>query len=134
MALQFDVNLRNAILNAIETHIGTSPILRIRTGAPPASLADADTGTIIAEMTLPADWMEAAANGVKSKTGTWQDLSADASGIAGHFRIYHSGGTAIIQGTAGETADTPDMVLDNKTINAGQQVTVNTFAITAGNA
>jgi len=33
MAIQFSTDVRNARLDAIETEIGTAPILRIRTGA-----------------------------------------------------------------------------------------------------
>jgi len=102
MALQYSVAVRNAKLDAVETAIGVSAILRLRTGAPPANCATADSGTVLAELTLPSDWMAAAAAGVKGKSGTWQDASADASGTFGHFRVYDSGGTVCgIQGTAG---------------------------------
>jgi hypothetical protein len=100
MALQLSVAVRNARLDAIETAIGTSPIMRIRTGSVPASCAAADAGTVLASLTLPSDWMAAASSGSKSLSGTWQDLLADASGTAAHFRIYDSGGsTCHLQGT-----------------------------------
>ena len=41
MAVQLSVAVRNAMLDAIETAIGTSAVLKIRTGAPPASVATA---------------------------------------------------------------------------------------------
>ena len=132
MSLQYAVDLRNAQLDQIEAILGTSPILRIRSGAPPASVATADSGTVLVEMTLPSDWMAAAASGSKAKSGTWEDTSADASGIAGHFRIYTSGGVAKVQGTVGESAT--DMIIDNTDINAGQPVSVTSFSISAGNA
>lgn len=123
---------RNARLDAIETEIGTDPILRIRTGSAPADVATADSGTVLAEMTLPSDWMAAASSGSKAKSGTWQDLTANASGTAGHFRIYTSGGTAKLQGTCGQGSG--DLQLDNTSINSGQQVTVTSFTLTDGNA
>jgi len=49
MAVQLSVTARNARLDAIETAVGTSPILRIRTGAAPANCAAADAGTVLAE-------------------------------------------------------------------------------------
>lgn len=55
MAYQFSDAARNAANDAIETAIGASPILEIRTGAPPATAATADSGTVLATMTLPAD-------------------------------------------------------------------------------
>lgn len=132
MALQQSVAVRNARLDAIETTIGTSAILRIRSGSPPADCATADSGTVLATINLPSDWMAAASGGAKAKSGTWQDASADASGTIGHFRIYDSGGsTCHLQGTAGLSGD---MVTDASSVTAGQSFTVNTFTITAANA
>lgn len=102
MAIQLAVATRNARLDAIETDIGTDAILRIRTGSAPADVATADSGTVLAEMTLPSDWLAAASNGSKAKSGTWNDTSANATGTAAHFRIYTSGGTAKLQGTVGQ--------------------------------
>jgi hypothetical protein len=90
---QYSTSVRNARQNAIESAVGVSAILRIRSGAPPANPAAADVGTVLATMNLPADWLTAAANGTVGKNGIWQDLSADASGLAQHYRIYDSAGT-----------------------------------------
>lgn len=77
--------------------------------------------------------MAAAASGQKAKSGTWQDATADASGTAAHFRIYASDGTTChLQGTVGQGSG--DLSLDNVTIVAEQQVTINSFTLTDGNA
>lgn len=133
MALQFSVAARNGRLDAIETEAGTSAILKIRTGSAPADCATADSGTVLATLNLPSDWMAAASSGSKAKSGTWQDTSADNTGTAGHFRIYKSDGTTcVIQGTCG--IGTGDLQLDNTSIAAGQSVTVTAFTLTDGNA
>lgn len=62
MTIQYSVAANNARLDAIETTIGASAILKIRTGAVPANAAAADTGTVLATVSLPADWMSGAAN------------------------------------------------------------------------
>lgn len=135
MAIQLSTSVRNARLDAIETAIGTSAILKIRTGSAPADCAAADSGTVLVTMTLPSDWMAAAASGAKAKSGTWQDASADATGTAAHFRIYDSGGsTCHLQGTVTATGGGGDLTLDNTSIAAGQQVTINSFTLTDGNA
>lgn len=135
MALQESVTVRNARLDAIETAIGTSAILKIRTGSAPADCAAADSGTVLATLSLPSDWMAAASSGSKAKSGTWQDASADAAGTAAHFRIYDSGGsTCHLQGTVTATGGGGDMTLDNTNIAAGQTVTISSFTITGGNA
>lgn len=135
MALQYSVTVRNAQLDAFETAIGASAVLKIRTGSPPANCATADSGTVLATLNLPSDWMAAASSGSKAKSGTWEELSADATGTAGHWRLYASDGTTChAQGTCTATGGGGDMTLDNTSINSGQTVTVTGFTITAGNA
>ncbi|MDX0911931.1 hypothetical protein GOE02_21675 [Sinorhizobium medicae] len=135
MALQYSTEVRNAKLDAVETAIGVSAVLKIRTGAPPANCATADSGTVLATCSLPADWMAAASGGTKAKAGTWEDTSADAAGTAGHYRIYASDGTTChAQGTVTATGGGGDMTVDNTSFAAGQAFTVTGFTLTAGNA
>lgn len=131
MSLQYDVLLRNAKLDAIEVAIGASPVLMIRSGPKPANCAAADSGTVLASLNLPADWMTPASGGTKSKSGAWQDLSADANGTAGHFRIYDSFGDCRMQGSAGTSGT--DMILTSTSFNVGQAVTVDTFTLRDNN-
>ena len=132
MAIQYSVPVNNGRLDSIETTIGTAPILTIRTGTVPANCAAANSGTVLATATLPSDWMTNAAAGVKSKSGTWQDTSADATGTAAHFRIHDSTGTTChLQGTVGTSG--ADMIVDSVSFTATQSFTVNTFTITAAN-
>ena len=133
MAIQLSTAVRNARLDAIETTIGTSAVLKSRTGAPPADVATADSGTVLASITCPSDWAAAASSGAKAKSGTWQDTSADATGTAAHFRLYASDGTtAHMQGTVG--LGSGDLSLDNTSIASGQVVTISTFTLTDANA
>lgn len=132
MALQYSVTVRNAQLDAIETTVSTAALFTLRSGSPPADCATANSGTVLATITCPSDWMAAASSGSKAKAGTWQDASADNSGTIGHFRIHDSGGTTChIQATAGTSGD---LVTDSATITGGQSFTVNTFTLSAGNA
>lgn len=135
MALQFSVAVRNARLDAIETAIGVSAVLKIRTGAAPANCAAADSGTVLATLSLPADWMAGAANGSKAKSGTWEDASADDTGTAAHFRLYATDGTTChAQGTVTATGGGGDMTVDNTSFAAAQQFTITAFSLTDGNA
>jgi hypothetical protein len=135
MALQYSVTVRNAQLDAVETTVGTAPLLRIYSGSAPANCAAAASGTLLAEATLPSDWMAAATSGSKALSGTWQDASANATGTAGHWRLYDSGGTTChAQGTVTATGGGGDMTLDNTSIASAQSVTITSFTITAGNA
>lgn len=135
MSLQFSTAVRNARGNAIEDTIGASAIMKIRTGAPPASCAAADTGTVLATLALPADWMNDAASGQKTLKGLWEDSAADADGTAGHFRIYaNDGSTCGMQGTITVTGGGGDIELDDVSIVTGQSVTITSETITEGNA
>ena len=86
-------------------------------------------------MTLPADYMNAAAAGTKTIKGAWTCSAAGAGlpGVALSFRIYANDGTTChIQGTVGMGSG--DLALDNTSIASGQTVTVVTFTLTDGNA
>lgn len=134
MALQFSVTLRNNQLDQVESTTGTSAKLQIRTGAPPANTAAADSGSLLIEITLPSDWMNAASSGSKTKLGTWSG-AATGTGTAGHFRIKDNAGTTThVQGTVTATGGGGDMTVDNTSIASGQTVTVDTFTVNAGNA
>lgn len=135
MAIQLSTAVRNARLDAIESTIGTSAVMKIRTGAAPANVGTADSGTVLATLTLPSDWLAAASGGSKAKSGTWEDTSADAAGTAAHFRIYASDGTtAHLQGTVTATGGGGDMTVDNTSFAAAQAFSITTFALTDGNA
>lgn len=133
MALQFATTVRNGMLDFIESDTGTAARLKIRSGAAPATCATADSGTVLADLTLPSDWMAAASGGTKALSGTWSDTSADATGTAAHFRLYKSDGTTCqMQGTVGTSAT--DMIVDSTSFTATQSFTITSFTLTAPGA
>jgi hypothetical protein len=86
---------------------------------------------VLATIALPADWYNTPASGQVTLLGTWQDLTADASGTFGHYRIKQ-GATCHEQGTCGTAGS--DLVMDSATVTAGQQVSITSFTKTEGNA
>lgn len=134
MAIQLSTSVRNARLDSIETTTGTSAKLQIRTGAQPANCAAAASGSLLAEIDCPSDWLAAASGGSKAISGTWQVL-ATGTGTAAHFRLLDSTGTTChMQGSVTATGGGGDMELDNTSIASGQTVTITTFTLTDGNA
>jgi hypothetical protein len=132
--MDLSVQVRNARLDAIETTIGTAPIMRLFTGSAPASTAAADSGTEIVAITLPSDWLAAAAGGSIALAGTWTG-TAGASGTVGHFRVYDSGDTTChMQGTVTATGGGGEVVLDVVAITSGQTVAISAFTVTDGDA
>jgi hypothetical protein len=138
MTIQQSVAVRNAKLDAVETTIGASPLIKFFAGAAPANCAAADSGSSLANGTLPSDWAAAASAGSKAKSGTWTATGTAAAGAGtaiGHFRIYDNAGTTCHeQGTVTVTGGGGDMTVDNTSVANGQVITVNTYTRTAGNA
>lgn len=137
MVRKHSARVRNALANAFEDTIGGAPTLEIRTGAPPASASDADSGTLIASGVLPADWLQAASGGQKVLNGTWTVVGLPAAGggtVAGHFRIKGTGGVVDDQGTITITGGGGDMTMDNPNIANGQSSTVTVYTIIIGGA
>lgn len=134
MALTFSTTLRTARVQAIETEAGTNPTIKIRSGAAPANVAAASTGTVLATVPLGADWATSA-NGVLTKQGTWEDTAADAAGTAGHYELVKSDGTTVtLRGSVTATGGGGDMTVDNVVFAAGQGFAITAYTITDGNA
>lgn len=134
-AIQLSVAVRNARLDAIETTMGTSVIAEFRTGTQPADCATAASGTLLAQSSMPSDWLAAASGGSKAKLGVWT-ITGIAAGTIGYFRLYESGSPSVchIQGTVTATGGGGDMTVDNTSIAVAQVATVNTFTLTDANA
>jgi hypothetical protein len=133
MALQLGVTHRNARLDAIETIIGASGFLQFRTGAQPADCAAVDTGTLLCEIALPADYFNPAATGQMTKLGTWSGTGVGGGGVIAHFRMKNNAKTVTgLQGSVGQGSG--DCSLDNTTIADGQTLTVTTWTLTDANA
>ena len=135
MTLQFSAAARNAMLDSgITTIIGNAGLLRIYTGAPPATVAAAATGTLLAELVMASPFAPGAAAGVLTPGAITQDSSADASGTAGYFRMLTSGAVAVLQGTVTVTGGGGDLTLNTTSIVAGVPVLVTGGTITAPGA
>ncbi|MFN3938722.1 MAG: hypothetical protein ACK4KW_14230 [Gemmobacter sp.] len=131
MANQFAASALNAAVDAIYADIGASPVLEIRTGAPPATPAAADTGTLLCAINLPAAWLGAAVDGRREKIGTWEGTGLPAAGTgtqAGHFRLKQ-GATTKLQGTVTHSAGDGGLKLVNLSISEGQPVPVQDYEI-----
>jgi hypothetical protein len=112
-----------------DTKFPASSTLLIRTGAV-AGAENADSGTVLATITLPASPWAAAASGSKAKQNAWSDSSADNTGTAAHYRLTGTTTTNIEEGSVTATGGGGDMTLDNTSIAAAQVVTISTFTRT----
>ena len=134
MAVQLSIAERNARLNTIQTTAGATAILRIYTGAQPATCATATSGTELVTMTLPATYFAAAASGAMAMTGTWTG-TAIATGTAGYFRIWDNAvANCHAQGAVTVTGGGGDLTTASVTITSGDTVNVTGFTLTDANA
>lgn len=131
--VQYSTAARNAAITALTDAAGAAPTLEIRTGPPPADCAAASTGTLLASMTLPSTWLAAAAAGARSLSGLWQDPSAAASGVAGHYRIM-AGAVCHQQGTITAAGGGGDLTMADINIVALSAVTITTVTMGIGGA
>lgn len=123
------------MLDSIETTVGVSAVLKIRSGSVPATCATADAGTALVTYSLASDWAAAASSGAKALSSLPLSTTAGATGTAAHYRIYASDGTTCHeQGTVTATGGGGDMTVDNTSINSGQTVNITAFTKTMGGA
>lgn len=135
MALQFSSNVRNSMLDSIESTVGVTAVVRIFAGTLPASCATANAGTNLVTWNLNSDWASNASAGSKAFSSTPLSSNAVATGTAGYFRLYAADGTTChMQGTVTLTGSGGDMTLDNTSINSGQNVQITSWTLTAPGA
>ena len=132
--LQFSTTMRNDMMDQLQVAAGATAVLNIYNGALPVNCASSNAGTVLASISLPTAFMAAASGGSAQMSGSWSDASADASGTAVHFRIFTNAtaATCVVQGDCGTTAAA--LILDSVNFTAGQQFSITTFTLTAGNA
>ena len=133
MTVYWSDTVRNAVLDAWETAMGTAVKLRIYSGTAPADEATALSGnTMLVEWALASDWAGAAAAGVKALTSTPVAGTGAAAGTATFYRFYNTAGsTCHEQGSVTATGGGGDMTIDNVVIASGQTVNVTGFSKTA---
>lgn len=120
---------RNAGCDAIVDLIDPSGpgTVTIRTGAQPTNVGDGESGILLGTLTFSATAFGAASTGVATAASITSDTNADASGTAGHFRIFRNAGIHS-DGTCGQGAG--DLSFDNNVIVAGGTIAISSMTIT----
>ena len=138
MAVRLSTGMRNAMLDGLKSNMNGG-VIRLYSGAQPASADYEETGTLLAIVTESSGTggldMGTAASGVLPKDATvWSGVGL-ADGVASWFRFYGSAGTSgssasekRIDGNAGVSGS--DITLKNTSITPGQTVTVDAMNIT----
>lgn len=129
MTLGYATTLRNAQLDAITTAVGNAGKLQIYDGTRPATGGTATNK--LAEFTCGTPFAPAASGGSLSPTLP-SNVSALLTGTATWYRITTSGGTFVMDGSAGTSGT--DLILNSASISSGATVSITAHTIGAGNA
>ncbi len=131
MALQFSTSFRNAAIDQLPVVAGSSEVVKIFTGSPPANCAAADAGILLLEFDLPVTSWIAASGGSKTLSSLPRTVDAVGGGIAGYFRLYNTGAvTCHVQGTVTLTGGGGDMTVDNSSVTLSQTCLITSFTLT----
>lgn len=130
MSLQYSTLHRTNAMTQLNTDIGVNAQIIIYTGAAPANVAAAPTGTLLVQFAGHASQFGTIANGVLTASAV-ANAAAAAAGTAGYFRINKSDGTAVAQGTISAPAGGGDMIVTNTNIANGQTCTFTSLTVTA---
>lgn len=131
-ALKYKTTLKNAMLDAITTAVGTSGLIRLYSGTQPATPDTALSGnTQLAELACSSALAAASSSGVLTLNSVTADSSADATGTATFGSILTSAGVRIVDFSVGTSG--ADLNLNTTSIVSGAQVSISSATITAGN-
>ena len=128
MAIQYSTTHRTNAMTTLNTDIGTNAQIIIYSGAVPATVATAPSGTLLVQFAGNATAFGTVTSGVLTASAV-ANVAAAASGTAGYFRINTSAPAAVVQGTCGTSGT--DMILTNTNIASGQTVQFTSLTITA---
>jgi hypothetical protein len=133
MAISIRTTLRNSRLDTITTDVGTSGVIRVYDGTPPASANAALAGnTLLATLTCSATFAAAASGGVLTANAITSG-TAIATGTASFFRLLRPDlTTVVLQGTVNTSGG--DLNLNTLSIATGGPVACTSFVITEANS
>lgn len=128
MSLKYSTTIIADRLTQLNTDIGVSAQIKIYSGARPANVNTAASGTLLATLTGSATAFGTVAAGVLTANAI-ASAAAVAAGTAAWFRVFKSDGTtACVDGDIASTGS--DLNLNNTSIAIGQNVGITSFAIT----
>lgn len=118
----------DSVVDALDAGAGAG-IIRIYSGAQPATADTAPSGTLLATITLPDPAFGAAAAGSAS-AGAIAAAAATTTGTAGWFRALDSALVTVLDGSVTATGGGGDMQLNTTSLVSGVDVDITTWTVT----
>ena len=132
MAIRLAAATRNAAADAVVDLIDAGPAagtLKIYTGSQPATGDTAESGTLLATVTLGDPAFGSASAGVATGADP-AAVTGVAAGTAGWFRIEDSTGANVFDGSVTATGGGGDLTLSTTTISVGLSVDITSLTVT----
>lgn len=123
--------VRNALADAFAGLVDTGasdPTIQLRTGTAPASIGDAESGTLLATVTLP-DPVFGSASGGTITANTISSVTGAATGDIGHFRVFDGDGNVVEDSESVGTGGT-ELVVNTVTVTSGEDVEITAWTVT----
>ena len=134
MAIQISTSARDAAVAAVAALVDVDAgpgSVTIRTGAPPALVADPATGTLLVTLTLNDPAFAGPATGVMTlDVSPAVSALGVAAGTAGYFRMSDNSGDVTMQGTVTTTSGGGDLELNTTSIAIGTTVEITSGTLT----
>ena len=120
--------LADAAVDLIDAGAGAGTV-KIYTGSQPATGDTAESGTLLATITLADPAFGAASSGVATATDP-ASVNAVATGTAGWFRVEDSTGANVFDGDCTATGGGGSMTLSTTSLVSGSPVDITSFTVT----
>lgn len=130
MTISMSATARTAQASAVLDLLDGGALLRIYTGAKPATPATAATGTLLLELELNDPAGSVAAGVLTLAASPTVEAAAIADGTAGYGRVVDYSGVAVFDGTVTAIGAGGDFQLSDATLESSQVVTLASGTLT----
>lgn len=130
--IEYSIVLNQARLAAIVSSIGSAGLLKIYTGTQPANPDTAVTSQVLLSTHTCGSPFAPASSSAHPSVLTANAIgsaTAGNTGTAAWFRITTSGGTAVVDGSAGTSS--ADLILNSTSFTSGQTVSISALTVTS---
>jgi len=116
-------------VNSVNTRLGPAATMEFFDGSIPTDCEAADAGTLLATLALPNPVFTSPSGNVW-QTNSITPGSVSVTGTAQYFRMKHSGGQCIVQGTITDVVGTATLVFNSVSWTAAQTLAVDFIIFT----
>lgn len=134
MPIRISTATKNAILEAVRDAVRSGstvdrPYISVRSGTQPAGVHVPATGTQLAVLQMAPNPFFPASNGSMLARPINNDISIDADGVAGWFRVYNRDNVGVLDGSVSVNGGSGQLQFDTITFVLGGAVALEAFTL-----